>query len=456
MRISKWLVAAALVVSTTAQAKQVEQFKDGDRVCFIGDSITHVGSYHSYVYLYYLTRFPEREIHLFNKGVAGNTAKGVLQRFDTDIAVAQPTVSTVMLGMNDIARHIYSRNKTDGRKEKKKQQRLDQYYENMKTLIGRIQAVDSELVLITPSIYDQTAELKEINFYGSNDALSKCSDFIKNTSASLDRGYIDFYDSMSAINAHFQESDKSVTIAGEDRVHPTNELGHFIMGYQFLKAQNVPQYVSKIMLDASAGTVTEATSCSVTNITSVSSGLRFTALELALPFPQTSDLDQALELVPFTKDFNQEILAVKRLVAGNYSLAIDGVIVGSYTAEVFAGGVNLAINNKTPQYQQALKVKELNDKRRVLQIKLRDLAYAYYNCGLFKAQVDITSESAVKEFIAAKLKTNPREYQRTTLENYWAVKLEEKNIKAELAAIHTKLYKTNKTVPHTYSIEAEK
>lgn len=456
MKVSKWFVAAALALGTITQAGHVEPFKDGDRVCFIGDSITHVGRYHSYVYLYYLTRFPDREIRVLNKGIAGDTAKGVLQRFDTDIAVDKPTVSTVMLGMNDIAKHIHGKNKTDSKKEKKKQQRLDQYYENMKMLIGRIQAVNSELILITPSIYDQTAELKEKNFYGANDALGKCAEFVKSTSAALDRGYVDFYDSMSTINALIQASDKSATIAGKDRVHPADELGHFIMAYQFLKAQNVPQYVSKIELNASSSTVAEAINCSVTNIKSGSSGLSFTALESALPFPQPAAISNALELVPFTRDFNQEILAVKRLDAGNYSLSIDGVTVGSYSAEDFAMGINLAINENTPQYQQSLKVKKLNDKRRVLQVKLRDAAYVYYNHGLFRAQIDVTNESAVKAFITAKLKSNPRGYQRTKLENYWGVKLEEKNIRAELNTIHTELYKANRAVPHTYSIEAVK
>jgi hypothetical protein len=39
-----------------------EPFTDGDKVCFIGNSITHGGKYHSLIYLYYLTRFPEKEI----------------------------------------------------------------------------------------------------------------------------------------------------------------------------------------------------------------------------------------------------------------------------------------------------------------------------------------------------------------------------------------------------------
>ena len=41
------------------QAKQPAPFKDGDRVVFFGDSITHGGFYGEYVNLFYATRYPE-------------------------------------------------------------------------------------------------------------------------------------------------------------------------------------------------------------------------------------------------------------------------------------------------------------------------------------------------------------------------------------------------------------
>lgn len=57
------------IVSAGWSAPLLPQFSDGERVCFVGDSITHGGSYHSYVYLYYLTRFPDRDIRVFNDGI---------------------------------------------------------------------------------------------------------------------------------------------------------------------------------------------------------------------------------------------------------------------------------------------------------------------------------------------------------------------------------------------------
>ena len=66
-----------LLFSAALHAEPVPQFKDGERVCFVGDSITHAGGYHSTVYLYYLTRFPDREIRAWNKGISGNQASHV-------------------------------------------------------------------------------------------------------------------------------------------------------------------------------------------------------------------------------------------------------------------------------------------------------------------------------------------------------------------------------------------
>ena len=54
-----------LVVALAASVTYAEPFRDGDRVVFLGDSLTQGGSYHRIVSDYYLTRFPERNIRFF-------------------------------------------------------------------------------------------------------------------------------------------------------------------------------------------------------------------------------------------------------------------------------------------------------------------------------------------------------------------------------------------------------
>ncbi|MGB0184858.1 MAG: SGNH/GDSL hydrolase family protein, partial [Opitutales bacterium] len=352
-----------LFLRPAVAADAVPQFQSGDRVCFIGDSITHGGSYHSNVYLYYLTRFPDREFRVWNKGISGNQASHVLQRFDSDIANEAPTVSTLMLGMNDIGRWLYGADKTDATSLEQQAAQLNAYYANMEKVVAQLDAIGSEVVFITPSIYDQTAELERANNYGANDALGQCADFIKEAATERGQAYVDFYHAMLRINADLQRENPSATIVGKDRVHPDWDPGHFIMAYQFLKAQDVPQLVSRVELDARRGKLLTAEQATVTKIQSERGVFAFTVLETALPFPQTESISKGLALVPFEAEMNQQILAIRSLPDGDYALAIDGIPVGAWSAGAFKAGINLAPLTTTPQYYQALEVKHLNDER---------------------------------------------------------------------------------------------
>ena len=40
----------------------IPRFEEGERVVFVGNSITHGGHYHSFIWLYYMTRFPDKPI----------------------------------------------------------------------------------------------------------------------------------------------------------------------------------------------------------------------------------------------------------------------------------------------------------------------------------------------------------------------------------------------------------
>lgn len=76
---------------------------DGDRVVWLGDSITAQHTYTRFVEEYLRLRFPEQNITFINAGIGGHTAWDALQRFDTDVAAAKPTVVFVNFGMNDAA-----------------------------------------------------------------------------------------------------------------------------------------------------------------------------------------------------------------------------------------------------------------------------------------------------------------------------------------------------------------
>jgi endoglucanase len=105
------------------------------------------------------------------------------------------------------------------------------------------------VILERPSIYDQTALLPEKNHPGVNDVLGECALYIDSLGTKYDLPVVDYYTIMNRINFELQEKDPSATLTGPDRIHP-GETGHFIMAYQFLKTELVPEYVSRIIIDA--------------------------------------------------------------------------------------------------------------------------------------------------------------------------------------------------------------
>ena len=95
-------MALALCVGTLhTAAQQVTPFKAGDRVAFVGNSITDGGHYHSYIWLYYMTHFPNERMWMANCGIGGDECSNILARLDDDVFLKRPNVLTLSFGMND-------------------------------------------------------------------------------------------------------------------------------------------------------------------------------------------------------------------------------------------------------------------------------------------------------------------------------------------------------------------
>jgi hypothetical protein len=148
----------------------------------------------------------------------------------------------------------------------------------------------------------------------------------------------------------------------------------------------------------------------------VENGVAFDYLAKALPFPVDSasrmwgsDQKQsdALAVVPFIQDFNQELLRVTGLTAAQYEVKIDGNVMGTWKKEELAAGINLALVVKTPQYKQAVQVANLNQARKEFEGKLRDyygLEFIFFQPRgmLFQddqAAYDLASKQAKKDWV---------------------------------------------------------
>src|ERR1700743_3500905 len=84
-----------------AGAQTLAPFKAGDRIAFLGNSITDGGHYHSYIWLYYMTHYPNQRITCFNVGVGGDNVKQMSNDFEYEVLTKNPNIMTLTWGIND-------------------------------------------------------------------------------------------------------------------------------------------------------------------------------------------------------------------------------------------------------------------------------------------------------------------------------------------------------------------
>lgn len=454
-RVAPLLLSVLLTsLCVTAQA-QAPKFQDGDRICFIGDSITHGGGYHTQVLLFYLTRFPQMKLEASNCGISGDSAAGAVRRYDWDIAPHKPTVATIMLGMNDVRRDLYAEGKTGEAIEEQRRKAIEANLTNMDTLAGRLAQDGARVIFITPSLFDQTGNQANDKLTGVNDALKACAEGDRKLAEKYHGGVVDFNGPMEALNREGQAKDPAFTLIGTDRVHP-GPMGHLVMTYLFLKAQGMTPTVSTMAIDAASAAVTMQDNATITQLVAKPDAVSFECLEKALPFPVGGAAEKALALVPWTNDLNQEILKVTGLKAGAYEVVIDGKSVLKTTADALAQGVNLAVIKDTPQAQQAKEVQTLLQRRADIEnSKLR--LFAQVEAGLLASLKDRTPESdqkAVTDKIASlRASTGPyNAHYIKVYENYLASISQRDSYLQQVPDLYKQAVAASQPKPHRFEI----
>ena len=91
-------------------------FQSGEKVLFIGDSITDCGRRgdhaplgHGYVRKItelITAKYPDRDIAYVNKGIGGDIVEGLENRWDTDVIDEKPDWLSVKIGINNASRQL--------------------------------------------------------------------------------------------------------------------------------------------------------------------------------------------------------------------------------------------------------------------------------------------------------------------------------------------------------------
>lgn len=395
--------------------KSPEPFINGDRVVFAGNSITEAGFYETYIWLYYITHFPERKITVYNGGIGGDVARQIYLRMDSDLLAKKPTILSVSFGMNDSRYFEYwmHKDKTDSVRKSA----IDTAYKWFEKIQDKVNAYPGiKKIMMASSPYDETVKNGKDPFWGKFKTMEGIVAFQKVAAIKNNWPYVDLFYPMTDINLKGQQTDTAFTITGPDRIHPGN-AGHLVMAYLFLKAQGLAgKPVADVAINANTGKLIHAANATVSAINKKNNSISFKYLAKSLPFPVDSTARvflnpqkqyEALSVIPFIKEFNEESLAVKDLEANNnYSLRIDGNLIQTFTGAELNEGVNLALFSNTPQYQQAKKIMELQLKRKDLEDKLRAFYWINYDY-LYDKGWFLQDSPAITDSIMEEAKKNP-------------------------------------------------
>jgi lysophospholipase L1-like esterase len=444
----------AVTLASAKEGEGVPPFEDGTRYDALGDSITRNGLYHSYVHLFYATRFPDRSLEFINSGLSGDTTGGALKRLSWDVFPANPKIVSVMFGMNDVGGTLYTPGQKSPDIEEQRKHQIDVFEQNLREIVKILKSRDIQPILLTPSIYDDTSTMACANNPGRNLGLGKGAERVRSVAAELGLPLVDFYTPMLEINLRNQKEDPSFTLTSKDRVHP-EAPGHFVMAYLFLKAQQVPGDVARVLINAADGAVTETANCKVEDVHAGPDGVTFLYRANALPFPVDEEAKPALDWVPFTEDLNRERFAIAGLAPGSsYRLEIDGKTIRTFTAEELAKGVNLAGEHGTPQYQQALQVLDLFKKRWALVTRLRAIAFVEHGtCREIPHPLTLEQVQPKLEAWMNSAAGKPNEgFFRSCGAAYLTDKPQEKELASQIERLLPDIQAAAKPVPHSVAI----
>jgi len=452
------LLPLLFLLSSLHAQKPPTPFADGDIICCLGDSITHGGLYHKDIADFYATRFPDRKIKVINCGIGGDTAGGALGRLDWDVLAHHPTVITIMLGMNDVGHANYF---TDPKMpvtpevQAAREKAIETYRAKMKEVLETIRAQSkARLILITPSPYDESAQMEgKPPRLGPNAALGKCAQIVKELAASFNTELVEFWEPMNKLNAEGQKTDPKFTLCGADRVHP-GAPGHLVMADLFLQAQGVTKPLPKIELDVRAGTVS-AEGAKAGNVTVGDHKWTFEITENALPFSNIlTDPNPIYTRV--AADLAGENFHADHVTDGKYRLTIDGVDVGLYRKRTLGREqVYLSTSETAPQVKQAKEIIQLSTERFAQQQIIRDIARMKKILG---PKVNIDDDAAFTAFAdqhLAQLKpdSDAGKKWQADMKRFRDAKARQKEAQEKIEALTTKIYQSNQPKSHTWTLE---
>jgi lysophospholipase L1-like esterase len=320
-----------LAFSITLGTARADYFlKDGDKVAFLGDSITAARGYPKIVEHYTLMRFPGRRVEFVNAGQGGDTSSGCLERLERDVFSNHLTVVIIAFGINDIGW---------GTKADDEHKKL--YLDGIRAIISKCVARKIRPVVCSAPITAEAADTAEKGYLQA-----MCDEGLA-LARSLDVTTIDLQRGMREIQRRVDGSNAQKDPAKQDHLHVADgvhlsELGQLALAYVMLKGLGAPEEVSSADIDTKVGTVVKSGGCKISDIKTLPDGIAFTRLDEGLPLNLGPLSGLQYGWIPVPDGINGYRLAIHHLAEGDYAIRCGGRDLGKTTAAALDKGLNIS------------------------------------------------------------------------------------------------------------------
>ena len=215
----------AIQVAVASADEPSVKLKAGDRIVFLGDSITEQGAKpHGYVTMIRQTmekKYPNLKIEVIGAGISGNKVRDLQGRVDKDVIAKKPTIVVIYIGINDV---------WHGEKDPAKGTTPGAFESGLKEVIGKCRDAGATVVLCTPSVIGEKT--------GGANTLDAKLDQYSNISRKLAKELkLPLCDLRQAFLDHLKANNKDNAEKGiltSDRVH-LNQAGNEFVAATMLK-----------------------------------------------------------------------------------------------------------------------------------------------------------------------------------------------------------------------------
>lgn len=209
------------------------KLETGSILLFNGDSITDCGrarpvggapyglgsGYPSLVDGMLTSCCPEKRIRILNNAVSGDTIRQMAARWQEDTLAHEPDWVAVMIGINDVWRHF------------------DIPF-NLKPMVDFPEYVDTYRKLIEQTLPQVKGMILMAPYYVDKNEADPMTAMVRKYAAAVKDLAAEYHLVFCDVQAEFDEVQKKLhhMAFSADRVHPMNNIGHFIIAKAFLKS----------------------------------------------------------------------------------------------------------------------------------------------------------------------------------------------------------------------------